>query len=161
MKKAFVLVALIVTFSVANSTSLPNEGPPIKASEVFLPIGKTGQMISIQDLALIKIKDFETLTGSKLKLIDKIGFSISQKKLRKSINPDGTFNKKKVQKFFHKYAEDGTGFNAGGFFLGLILGLIGVLIAYLIKDEKKKSRVKWAWIGWAIWLVIVLIAVVI
>jgi len=162
MKKLFAFLLLSAIFSVASfSTSVTTIKPLIKASEVYLPIGKSGQMISMQELSVIKLRDFETLTGKKMKLIDKIGFSISQKQLRKSINPDGTFNERKVQKYFNKMAEGSGSFHAGGFFLGLILGLIGVLIAYLINDDKKKDRVKWAWIGWAIWLVILLILVVI
>lgn len=158
MKRAFFLLLFTAIFSLGYSNSYSNVKPPIKANEVFLPIGKSGQMISIEELSVIKVRDFEALTGKKLRFLDKIGFSISQKQLRKSINPDGTFNKKKVQKFFNKYAEGSGGFHAGGFILGLLLGLIGVLIAYLIKDDKKKDRVKWAWIGWAIWVAILLIS---
>jgi len=161
MKKILAFIVFITTLSVAYSTSVVNATIPLKASEIYLPIGKSGQMISLQDLSVIKLKDFEALTGKKMKLTDKLGFTLSQKQLRKSINPDGTFNKKKVQKYFNKMAEGSGGFHAGGFFLGLLLGLIGVLIAYLINDDKKKSRVKWAWIGWVVWLVILLIALVI
>lgn len=161
MKKILAFIIFIATISVAYSTSVVNTPVPLKANEIFLPIGKSGQMISLQDLSVIKLKDFEALTGKKMKLTDKLGFALSQKQLRKSINPDGTFNKKKVEKYFNKMAEGSGGFHAGGFFLGLLLGLIGVLIAYLIKDDKKKTRVKWAWIGWVVWLVILLIAVVI
>lgn len=153
MKKLFVIFLLIATFSVAYSTSVSIIKPTLKASDIYLPVGKSGQLISIQDLSVIKLKDFETLTGKKMKLIDRIGFALTQKQLRKSINADGTFSKKKVQKYFNKMAEDG-GFNAGGFFLGFLLGLIGVLIAYLIKDEKKSARVKWAWLGLLAWVVI-------
>ena len=161
MKKILAFIIFIATISVAYSTSVVNTKVPLKASEIFLPIGKSGQLISLQDLSVIKLKDFEALTGKKMKLTDKLGFALSQKQLRKSINADGTFNKKKVEKYFNKMAEGSGGFHAGGFFLGLLLGLIGVLIAYLINDDKKKTRVKWAWIGWVVWLVILLIAVVI
>ncbi len=161
MKKILAFIIFIATISVAYSTSVVNTPVPLKANEIFLPIGKSGQLISLQDLSVIKLKDFEALTGKKMKLTDKLGFALSQKQLRKSINPDGTFNKKKVEKYFNKMAEGSGGFHAGGFFLGLLLGLIGVLIAYLIKDDKKKTRVKWAWIGWVVWLVILLIAIVI
>ena len=158
MKKLFAFL-LSATFSVASfSTSVSIIKPSLKANEVYLPIGKSGQMISIQDLSTIKMKDFEGLTGKKMKLMDKIGFVIGQKQLRKSINPDGTFSRKKVEKYFNKMAEGG-GFQAGGFFLGFLLGLIGVLIAYLIKDDKKKNRVKWAWIGFGIGLVISIIII--
>lgn len=161
MKKILAFIIFIATISVAYSTSVVNASIPLKASEIYLPIGKSGQMISLQDLSVIKLKDFEALTGKKMKLTEKLGFALSQKQLRKSIKPDGTFNKKKVQKYFNKMAEGSGSFHAGGFFLGLLLGLIGVLIAYLIKDDKKKNRVKWAWIGWIVWLVILLLALVV
>jgi len=156
MKKLFVFFVLIATFLAAFSTSVSTKDLPLKASEIYFPIGKSGEMISLQDLSTIKLKDFETLTGKKMKLMDKIGFALTQKKLRNSINPDGRFNKKKTERYFNKMAE-GDGFHAGGFFLGFLLGLIGVLIAYLIKDDKKRNRVKWAWIGLGIWVVIVII----
>ena len=159
MKKTAIFLFLLVTFNVAFTTTLPTAKPPLKASEIYFPLGKSGQLISLQDLSVIKIKEFETLTGKKMKFFDKIGFKLSQNKLRNSINLDGTFSRKKVEKYFSKMADGNTGFHSGGFFLGLIVGLIGVIIAYLIKDEKKKNRVKWAWIGWGVWVVIALILI--
>ena len=47
-----------------------------------------------------------------------------------------------------------SGFHLGGFALGFLIGPIGVLIAYLIDDDKKRNRVKWAWIGLIAWVVI-------
>ena len=51
---------------------------------------------------------------------------------------------------------DTSDFNIGGFVLGLLLSVIGVLIAYLIGDT---NVIKWAWIGFAVFLVIFLLAV--
>ena len=159
MKKTAIFLFLSVTFNVAFTTTLNTAKPPLKASEIYFPLGKSGELISLQDLSVIKIKEFETLTGKKMKFFDKVGFKLSQNKLRNSINLDGTFSRKKVEKYFRKMADGTTGFHSGGFFLGLLVGLIGVIIAYIIKDEKKKNRVKWAWIGWAVWVVIALILV--
>ena len=155
MKKILTLsLALIVLASSFASVVEPSR----KASEIFIPIGKSGYKISLQDLSHISIKDFETVSGQHLKLVDKIGFKMAQRELRKSINPDGSLNSKKLTKFFQRAADGETGFHLGGFALGFLLGLIGVLIAYLIKDEKKSNRVKWAWIGLGAWIVILLIA---
>jgi uncharacterized BrkB/YihY/UPF0761 family membrane protein len=79
--------------------------------------------------------------------------------LKKSINRDGTINSDRMAKLLSPGAgKDVTaGFHVGGFLLGFFLSLIGVLIAYLINDDKKPSRVKWAWIGAAVSLVIWLI----
>lgn len=159
MKKTAIFLFLLATFNVAFTTTPATTKPPLKASEIYFPLGKSGQLISLQDLSVIKIREFETLTGKKMKLFDKIGFKLSQNKLKNSINNDGTFSKKKIEKYFSKMADGTSGFHSGGFFLGLIVGLIGVIIAYLIKDEKKKNRVKWAWIGWGVWVVIALILI--
>ena len=160
MRKVTICIMLVAAFSVAYSTTVTSTKPPLKASEIYLPVGKSGELISLQELSVIKTTDFEILTGKKMKLMERIGFKASQNQLRNSIDRDGTFNKKKLQKYLNKKAKDGTtGFHSGGFFLGLLVGLIGVIIAYFIKDENKKNRVKWAWIGWGIWVVIAIILV--
>ena len=164
MKKAITLFALIAffsaTYSATNSNFVAPAKNPVKASEVYLPVGMNGQLISLLDLSQIRVKDFENLTGKKMKLVDKIGFKIGQRGLKKSINSDGSFNKTKIDKYFSR-ADVTSGFHLGGFALGFLLSIIGVLIAYLIKDDKKQARVKWAWIGFAVSLVIILIAAVI
>ena len=161
--KLHLLTYLALLLSISFATS-PIVVPPVKklnAAEIFLPIGNTGKKISLLDFSKIKKYDLELLTGRKMKFFEGIAFKAGQKKLRHSINPDGTIENKKLGKFFSKRAGGEEGFHAGGFFLGLILGVIGVLIAYLIKDEKKRNRVKWAWIGWGIWIVIVLISLLV
>lgn len=124
----------------------------------MLPVGGTGHTISLKALSEISITDFETISGKKLKFFDKIGFKLGQKKLRNKIEADGTIKSKTIKKYAEKIAAEGeTGFHVGGFALGLLLGLIGVLIAYLINDEKKGNRVKWAWIGLGVVVVLILL----
>ena len=163
MKRFFTLLILIATCAVSfgsgNSLIIPSKIVPVKkASEVFVPIGKTGQKISLQDLSTIKVRDLEKITGQKMKLAEKIGFKLSQRELRKSINADGTLNNNRLNKFLSRYEEGG--FHFGGFALGFFLGLIGVLIAYLINDDKKHDRVKWAWLGLAVVVVLNIIFLV-
>jgi len=160
MKKTIILLSLLAFFSIAYPASNPGlvskakPAAPVKATEVYLPLGKTGQLISLMDLSLIKVKEYESLTGKKMDFLDKVNFRIGQRQLRKCINHDGTFSQKKMEKYFTKAAVAGVGFNLGGFALGLFLSLIGVLIAYLLKRGDKKSRVRWAWIGAIISLII-------
>ena len=158
MKKAITLFALIAsfyaTYSATNSNFVKPAKNSVKATEVYLPVGKKGELISLMELSQIKVKDYETLTGKKMKFINKVNFKIGQRQLKKSINPDGTFSQKKVEKYFTKAATGLAGFNLGGFALGLLLSLIGVLIAYLITGDNKKNRITWAWIGAAISLII-------
>ena len=149
----FFAAVLFMTQTFGASELVP---PRKKAAEIMIPLGKSGQMISVMDLSTMKVKEFETLAGKKLSLFDKLSFKLGQRELRKSINPDGTMNSKKLEKFTQK-AGEGGGFHFGGFALGFLLGLIGVLIAYLINDDKKKSRVKWSWLGLLVWVALWLV----
>ncbi|HYE55048.1 MAG TPA: hypothetical protein VD996_09405 [Chitinophagaceae bacterium] len=153
MKKVVALVlafaVMAQTFASAIVTAKPE---PLRASDVMIPIAN-GKTITLQDLADMKAADYAKLTGKKMRFFDRIGFKIAQKKLRNSINVDGTINSKKLEKNFRKAADGSTGFHLGGFALGFLLGLIGVLIAYLLNDEYKSNRVKWAWLGVAAALV--------
>jgi hypothetical protein len=131
--------------------------PPKKATEIFIPVGKSGARISLMDLSQVKVKEFEILSGQKMKFTDKVGFKLAQRELRNSINNDGTLNGKKLNKLANKMAAGTGDFNIGGFALGFFLGIIGVLIAYIISDDKKAVRTKWAWIGFGIALIIYLL----
>lgn len=152
MKKIFALLFLcsFVLQSFAVGTATP---PHRNAADVWLPVGKTGKKISLLELSRIDVKSFETLTGRQLHSFDRFGFKLAQRKLRNSIRPDGTIHSKKLE----RYLSDGdrsTGFHIGGFALGFFVGLLGVLIAYLIRDDYKRNRVKWAWIGFGIFMVL-------
>ena len=155
MKKTFTLLLAFCIFAPAIATSILNPHP-VKASEIKIPIAK-GKVISILDLAYIKVADYETLTGKKMSFFKKVHFKLAQRKLRKSINEDGTFNNKRLERALQDDMSGTTGFHVGGFALGLFLFLIGVLIAYLINDEKKANRIKWAWIGAAVSLLLIIL----
>jgi hypothetical protein len=153
MKRILILLTAVFVLTASFASSSIIVKPPVKASEILVPVGKSGEKISLLDLSHISISEFQSLTGKKLNLADKVSFKLAQRELRRSIRNDGTLDTKKAERFM-KSADGTTGFHLGGFALGFFLGLIGVLIAYLIKDEKKSNRVKWAWIGLVAWLVI-------
>lgn len=146
MKRTFAsLIALCFVLASYASSIVVN--PPSKASDIFIPIGTKGQKISLEELSQISSKDFSELAGRRMKLVDKMTFKLAQRELRNSINEDGTVNNKRLLRIANKMSPGEGGFHVGGFALGFLLGLIGVLIAYLIKDDKKKDRVKWSWFG--------------
>ena len=156
MRKFIGVLLVLIMFSTTFSSAATIQ-PRIKAADIMLPAGTSGQKISLLDLATIKVKDFEQLRGSKMKFADRIAFKAAQKKLRDNIDNDGTLNSKKLNKYFKKSGE--TGFHVGGFALGFLLGLIGILIAYLIRDDFKRNRVKWAWIGFGVYVAILLVII--
>lgn len=158
MKK--VLLFFILAFSINSIFAAPLVVRPKKkvyAADIMIPLGATGTKISLLDMSRISVKDAEILRGDKMNFTERLAFKVAQKKLTNFINNDGSINSNKLIKKIKK-ADAGGGFHAGGFFLGLLLGLIGVIIALLINDDKKKSRLKWALIGWGVWIAIVLIA---
>ena len=140
----------VMAFATVNPTPAPQ-----KASQVFLPVGNT--MVSLEQLAYMKPGAFAKLTGKKMKLDQRISFWLAQKKLRRCIKADGTVNTEKLKAI--SMVDPAASFNIGGFLLGFVLGLIGVLIAYLINDDKKLARTRWAWIGFAAWIVLVLLLI--
>lgn len=160
MKKICSLLAAMALLTVTYAAYTPAAEAPEKtlnAREVMIPIGGTDQSISLQALSTISAAELEKLTGREMGFADKMAFKSAQRKLKRSIEEDGTISSKKLKK--HATLIDGeTGFHLGGFALGFLIGLIGVLIAYLINDGKKPNRTKWAWIGLAAWVVIILIS---
>ena len=156
MKK---LLLLLTAFCLLTTSFAAFEIKPAakKANEIFLPVGKD-MRISLMDLSVITVKDFEKLTGKHLNFIDRIGFKAGQKKLRKSISSDGTINNKRLLKFVNGDGDHSTGFHVGGFLLGFFLGLIGIVIAYVAggDDDVKRNRAKWAWIAFGTYVVIIL-----
>ena len=159
MKK--ILLFFVLAFSVNLALASPLVVKPKKkiyAGDIMIPLGEKGPKISLLDISQLTIKEAEIVRGEKMKFSEKVAFKVAQRKLRQHINPDGSLNDRRLIKNLKKAGDgEGGGFHAGGFFLGLLLGLIGLIIALLINDDKKKSRVKWALIGWGVWIAIVLI----
>ena len=103
MKKILTLslaLSLLIT-SFAAETSIivnPKKTPSPNANQILLPVGKNGEKVSLMDLSLMKAKDYEALTGKTMNLKDKLAFTIIQKKLRNSINPNGDIKTKLLGK---------------------------------------------------------------
>lgn len=113
MKRILTLsLALCVLVSSYAGTNIvvPGKAGSPNANEIMVPVGKNGTTVSLMDLSLMKARDFEKLSGKKMKLVDKIGFKIIQKKLRNNINAKGEINTKILEKAKHtlKKADDKT-----------------------------------------------------
>jgi hypothetical protein len=153
MKK--ILASVIALFLLAGSFASAPQKPapnPLLASGIMIPVGKGGEKISLLELSTISKADLEKFTGRKMNSAQSLAFKGAQRQMKRGINEEGIVTSKKMKKMF--YADGETGFHLGGFALGFLVGLIGVLIAYLINDDNKKNRVKWAWIGFGVFVVI-------
>jgi len=155
MKK---FIALILTTAILNAgiavTPAADGAKPINATHVMIPIGKTGNKISLAEFSKLKPQEYEKLANVKLNFFDRMKYNRAMKKLRNSIAEDGTIKNKKLAENLRSAGTDDftEDFHLGGAALGVLLGPIGVLIAYLIDDENKSTRIKWAWIGLIVWL---------
>ena len=160
MKKTAILLVAFALFTTAFASYVVVPSVPKKAAEVYVPIGNNLQ-ISLQELSKMRVKDFEKLSGKHLNFFQRISFKAGQKKLRNSISADGTIKNERLSK---SLAADGmtSGFNIGWFAIGLFFGLIGVLLSYIINGDPdvKKNRQKWAWIGFGVVIVILLLGLV-
>lgn len=155
MKKLFFLFTSVAFFTAAFCASGISYSPK-KATDIFLPVGNNMQ-ISLKDLSVISVKDYQQLSGKHLNFIEKLGFKASQKKLRNSISADGTITNRTLMKAMA--AGDGYGLNGGWLALGFLLGLIGVLLSYVINGDEdvKKNRQKWAWIGFGVYVILAVV----
>src|SRR5262245_32419914 len=102
MKKLVFLSAALFVLTMSFASSSVTIKPAVKASELFIPIGTSGQKISLLDLSRMSIKDVQAITGKKMSFADRLTFKAAQRQLRQSINPDGTISNKKLEKQFKK-----------------------------------------------------------
>lgn len=160
IKKLFLfLFALCLFTSLFASSEYYLLNP--KADETFLTLGN-GQKISLLELSTIHRKNFEKLSGRKLNIVQRAGIKIIRNKLKKSIEPDGTIRKGKLIQFLE--SGPAKGFHAIGFVLGLLFfAPAGLILSYVLKGKPavRKNRIKWAWIGLGIGIIILVSGVLI
>ncbi|MBA4168296.1 MAG: hypothetical protein H0X41_12285 [Chitinophagaceae bacterium] len=160
MKKNILLFAFLCSLlSVFASTPVEPSPKTLRASSIKFQVGPDKQWISLEDVANMKPRQFAAITHQHMNILQRAGFALAQKKLRNSIDADGTVNNKRLQAMVTPMLDGDTGFHMGGFALGFLLGLIGLLIAYLINDDKKANRRKWAWLGFGIFVVLYLVLI--
>ena len=135
-----ILVVLAVLFSVNASFAAFVVTTPTAKPAVETKAQQDKAMM--QTIVKMSVKDYETLTGKKMNFFEKIAFKVEKKRFAKQLKADA----------------ETEGFNLGGFVIGLGLGLIGVLLAYIFSHDSNLR--KWAWIGWGVFAVIILIAFV-
>ena len=157
MRKITILLVLaIFSFSIvkagmiyvpANSTDNAKSGKTSVANAF-------GQLEAKTFLSLTPAK-VQEMTGTKLTLGQKVSLKMAQLQVKKQLKKGQDVNMAEMGK------KAGEGINWLWVLIGFVLGLIGVLIAYLTREGKDDGRVKGAWIGFGIFMVlwIILLAV--
>ena len=153
--KKILLTSFIITFSFISSSSA-SFTDDLKPRQIKpLPLTTPIQMSSAEYAAL-KRKDYRKLKGEKLSFKEFLFLKISQRWIKKQIRKKGIFDLAilwdKEKKPFK--------WHWGGFFLGLFLPFIGLLIAGIIKkDDRKWDRINSAAIATAILSAVLIILV--
>jgi len=122
----FASVIMVQSFAAVNV-----ELPARKASDVMIPIGKTGKSVSLLDLATMSPKDFQAMTGQHLKFSERVAFKLSQKELKTTINRDGTVNVKKLESLNQKMQKAAAGDNKKNLRLALIFAAAAIVLSIL------------------------------
>ncbi|MBA4166922.1 MAG: hypothetical protein H0X41_05170 [Chitinophagaceae bacterium] len=146
------LAIAVMAFSFRSSALvLPSSTPePVKKeSTAVSPLSK----LSVDDFLSLTPKKIREMTGQKMSISQKVALKLAQNKLKNDIR-----TKQKADVNSAAAMVDGSDFNIGGFVLGLLLSIIGVLIAYLIGD---RDVIKWAWIGFGVSAIIYLLILII
>ena len=149
MRFSLLVFALMIFNFSSSALTIPSTEPVPPKSEKTVAAPFSG--MTVQDFLALTPKKYKELTGEKLSLTQKISLKLAQKKIRKAVK-----NNESVDSADIASAVETNDFNIGGFVLGLLLSVIGVLIAYLIGDT---TVIKWAWIGFGVFMVIFLIAI--
>lgn len=153
MKPKFLLALFGIAFVLAlQPVSASTEPSPVKGHFFDSKQPQPLVLRTVQEFLTLTPKKYKELTGRKMTLPQKLSLKIAQQKVRKALRKGKTVDLNAVAR-----EVDTSDFNIAGFVLGLLLGIIGVLIAYLIGDS---NIVKWAWIGFAVWVGIVLLVLI-
>ncbi len=115
-------------------TALLTSAIPVRVTEP----APTAATVTVDALLNMNGREFADVIGHKLSLKEKIVFRIAQRELRKEIKREGIQSDATLD--VQQMMAD---------------GLIGVLIAYLMK--KDKAFIRSTWIGWGVWVALVVI----
>lgn len=159
--RRIITLALFLSFCFAASASGNSlVVPPKKATEIMVPVGNTGKKISLMELSHMKVRDYEAMTGHRLKLVDKLGFKLVQRELKRTINPDGSFNQKKIDVLNKKLAQKPAGSGQSHHYLKLMI--IFIILAVVLSIIGAFVPFMWilaslAWLGAVIFFILWLV----
>jgi len=145
------LIVILLFFSFRSlALVLPSATPePLKTeSTTASPLSH----LSVNDFLSLTPKKIRDMTGQKMSLSQKVALKMAQSKLKKDMKANRQASVSSAAAFV-----DDSDFNIGGFVLGLLLSIIGVLIAYLIGD---RDVIKWAWLGFGVSAIIFLLILI-
>jgi hypothetical protein len=145
-------IAMLFTFAASATVATVNPNAEIKTKEVssVYNVNLAGKT-SVSDILTLSVKDMETKMGRKMSWKEKGAFKYAKFKFQRA---------EKKGKLAAEFAKSSDGSIGIGFALGFLLGLIGVLIAYIaFKDESQTIKGSWYGMGAALLLYIIFLVI--
>ena len=149
-------VILLISWFPSSSATVYNQTNALDRSSFTEPAKPSPFAgMTISDFLSLTPRKYKELTGKKLSLSQKLSLKLAQVKVKKMMRKN-----KKIDLIAFARDIDTNNFDILGFILGVALGPLGVLIAYLI-EGKSSSTFTWSVIGALIWLGVFLLVVLV
>ena len=140
------------SFAFLMLVALTSAVPPFKTSNLNSQnTSLNSKKVTVQEVINMSPKKYEELTGEKLNFKGKIVFSMLKDELKKT-----EIDKTETIDLVTTMADTNSTFSWGGFFVGLLLGIIGVGLVYIFSDDSNVRRSSWKGLG--AWLILLIIA---
>lgn len=137
MKRIFLLLIVLVAVAPVYASLLPVKPDSAAGAAVSVSIGQVYRMSA---------KELAGFTGRKLTWKDRIAFAMLKRELKKEIRK-GNEDADALQ-FLSAMRDEGRfRFNIPGFLLGLLLGIFGVGIAYIVSRSRDVHTSSWIGFG--------------
>lgn len=144
-------LSLLFAFETNHAAVAPSSAiSPAGSLSSVKPVNNPFKNFTVEQFLQLTPGKYKEITGKRMSLPQRLSLKYAQHKVKKMMKKGKNVDIASFTKDL-----DTSDFNIGGFVLGLLLGPIGILIAYLIDDP---LVIKWAWIGGVIWLGIVLLS---
>ena len=146
-------VVLLSYSSLTSASTHPGEVAAYQA----VPAAKPSQFdgMTVSDFFALTPRKYRELTGKKLSLPQHVALKLAKVKVKKMVKKN-----KPVDLMLVAREIDTNNFDILGFVLGLVLGPLGILIAYLL-EGRSSSTFLWSAIGALIWLGIFLLLILV
>jgi len=145
--RSFFVILFLFAMGFAATAAVPFSSAsvtPAVNNDAGQKVSKKQQEIQLMKwFVQLSPKEYGKMRGRKLNLFEKLSFKLTQYRMKQQLKAHGS--------------ADSEGANWGGLFLGLILGPIGVLGAYLFSQDQ--NFIKWTRIGCIGWVIIVLLTI--
>ena len=148
-----VLLFYSLTSAFTTASTYPNGITTYQAATLARPLPLAGMTLS--DFLSLTPRKYRKLTGKKLSFPQQLALKFAQVKVKKNVKKN-----KPVDLTLIAREIDTNNFDILGFILGLVLGPLGMLIAYLL-EGRSSSTFLWSSIGALIWLGIFLLVILV